>query len=146
MAKPELICLLIVIAGLVQLLLVAASLVIPLVLRWPEDTAKLQPITRQIFWTYTGYIWVTNLCFGILSTFAPALIVAPTGLAIVVTSYHTLYWLARLLVQVVVIDRNNAPPGRVYTVSHYTLIVLLFYLTCVYAYATYFNSAMYSGA
>ena len=58
---------LVVAAGVGQLVLVAASLAIPRALRWPEDLAKLRPLTRQVFWTYAGYIWATNLAF--LATF-----------------------------------------------------------------------------
>ena len=42
-------------AGVGQLALVAASLAIPRALRWPEDLARLRPLTRQVFWTYAGY-------------------------------------------------------------------------------------------
>src|SRR5262245_3841914 len=44
-------------AGLGQLALAAASLAIPVILGWREETARMQPLTRQIFWTYAGYIW-----------------------------------------------------------------------------------------
>jgi hypothetical protein len=54
-------------AGVGQLVLIAASLAIPRVLRWGEETAKLRPLTRQVFWTYAVYIWCTNLAFGLVS-------------------------------------------------------------------------------
>ena len=59
-------------AGVGQLILCSASLAIPRVLRWPEDLARLRPLTRQVFWTYAGYIWATNLSFGLISTLARA--------------------------------------------------------------------------
>jgi len=58
---------LVLLAGLGQLALVLASLAIPSVLNWREDTAKLRPLTRQVFWTYALYIWSINLAFGLLS-------------------------------------------------------------------------------
>src|SRR5438552_3933801 len=54
-------------AGLAQVLVASTSLAIPTVLRWREDTAKLRPLTRPVFWTYAGYIWATNLSFGLQS-------------------------------------------------------------------------------
>ena len=56
-------------AGVGQLILVIGSLAIPYVLNWAEDTARLRPLTRQVFWTYAGYIWGTNLSFALLSMF-----------------------------------------------------------------------------
>ena len=55
------------VAGVCQLALISVSLAIPRVLRWREDTAKLRPLTRQVFWTYAIYIWCTNLAFGLAS-------------------------------------------------------------------------------
>ena len=59
-------------AGVGQLILISAGLAIPRVLRWPEDVARLRPLTRQVFWTYAGYIWATNLSFGLVSAFGRA--------------------------------------------------------------------------
>ena len=49
-------------------MLAAVSPLIPFVLRWREQTARLDTLTRQVFWTYAGYILVINLCFGGLGT------------------------------------------------------------------------------
>ena len=43
-------------AGAAQLALALASLAIPSVLGWREETRKLRPLTRQVFWTYAAYI------------------------------------------------------------------------------------------
>ena len=58
---------LIISAGIGQLGLVAASLAIPRALGWPEDLAKLRPLTRQVFWVYAAYIWCTNLALWLIS-------------------------------------------------------------------------------
>ena len=87
---------LVVAAGVGQLVLVAASLAIPRVLRWSEDLARLRPLTRQVFWTYAGYIWATNLAFGLVSTFAPGWLLDRTPLAGAVCGFIATYWGARL--------------------------------------------------
>jgi hypothetical protein len=46
--------------GVAQLILIVASLAIPRVLNWQVELAKLRPLTRQVFWTYAAYIWVTR--------------------------------------------------------------------------------------
>jgi hypothetical protein len=58
------------VAGVGQLALVVASLAIPRVLGWRQQTARLRPLLRQVFWTYALYILCTNLCFGLVSAFA----------------------------------------------------------------------------
>ena len=58
---------LVLLAAIGQLVLIVASLAIPRVLGWRAETAKLRPLTRQVFWTYAAYIWATNLSFGLVS-------------------------------------------------------------------------------
>lgn len=126
--------LLLVLAGLGQLALAAGSLAIPRILRWGPDTAQLRPLTRQVFWTYAAYIWVTNVCFGVVSAFAPASLLDGSLLARAVCGYIAVYWGARVLVQFFYFDRSDAPSGLVYTVGEVLLVGLFVFLTVVYGY------------
>ncbi len=126
---------LLILAGLGQLALAVGSLAIPRVLGWHAETAKLRPLTRQVFWNYAGYIWVTNVCFGLVSTFAPAWLLEGTPLARLVVGYITLYWGARLCVQFFYFDRSDAPAGAPYKLAEAALVSLFVYLTAVYGYA-----------
>jgi hypothetical protein len=119
-------------AGLGQLILVVASLAIPRVLRWPEDLARLRPLTRQVFWTYAGYIWVTNLSFGLVSAFAPRWLLDRTPLAGAVCGFIATYWGARVVIQFAYFDRSDAPRGLRYTLGEAALVVLFVGLTLVY--------------
>src|SRR3954451_8466689 len=101
---------LVLIAGIGQLILIIASLAIPRVLNWREETAKLRPLTRQIFWTYALYIWCTNLSFGLVSL-RPAWLLDRSPLATCVTGFMTAYWVGRLLIQFCYLDRSDAPSG-----------------------------------
>ena len=125
---------LLMVAGLGQLLLALGSLALPRILRWGDDTAKLRPLTRQVFWTYAGYIWVSNVCFGVVSTFAPDWLLAGTPLARVVTGYIAAYWGARILIQFFYFDRSEAPPGVFYKAAEGALVGLFVFSTAVYAY------------
>ena len=126
--------LLLILAGLGQLALAVGSLALPRILRWGDDTAKLRPLTRQVFWTYAAYIWVTNICFGVVSTFAPELLLDRSPLARAVTGYIAVYWGSRLLVQFFYFDRSEAPPGAIYKVGEVGLVGLFIYLTAIYGY------------
>jgi hypothetical protein len=123
---------LVLVAGVAQLVLIVASLAIPRVLRWGEDTARLRPLTRQIFWTYAGYIWATNLCFGLLSALAPQWLLDRSPLAGAVSGYIAAYWAARLLLQFVYLDRRDVPPGVWPRLAEVALVALFLYLAVVY--------------
>ena len=130
---------LIFIAGLLQLILVIGSLAIPRVLNWSEDTAKLRPLTRQVFWTYAGYIWATNLSFALISLISPASLIDGSFLASAVTGYITLYWAARIAIQFFYFDRSDAPQGFQYQVAEWALVLLFIALTAIYGWGLVLN-------
>src|SRR3954447_16151030 len=111
-------------AGIGQLILIVASLAIPYVLRWREDTARLRPLTRQVFWTYAGYIWATNLAFGLLSTFLPQSLLDGNPLAGSVCGFIAVYWGARVIIQFAYFDRTDAPRGLFFTLGEILLVGL----------------------
>lgn len=125
-------------AGVCQLALVVASLAIPRVLRWREDTARLRPLTRQVFWTYAVYIWATNLSFGLVSL-RPAWLIDHSPLAACVTGFIAAYWIGRLLIQFLYFDRSDAPQGLHVRLAEVALVVLFAFLAVVYAAALLFN-------
>jgi hypothetical protein len=122
----------VVLAGLGQIALALASLAIPRVLRWREDTAKLRPLTRQVFWTYAAYIWCTNVAFGLLSVLAPERLLDGSTLARAVSAFVALYWGGRVLVQFVVYDRSEAPPGLAAKLAEVAMVAAFVALTAVY--------------
>ena len=126
-------------AGIGQLGLVIASLAIPRLLDWRADIAQLRPLTRQVFWTYAGYIWFTNLCFGLVSTFGPAWLLDRSPLATMVTAYIALYWAARVVIQFAYFDRSHLPPGRLPRIGEIALVSLFLVLTLIYGAAVLAN-------
>jgi hypothetical protein len=123
---------LVVAAGVGQLALAAASLAIPRVLRWSDDLARLRPLTRQVFWTYAAYIWVTNLAFGLVSACAPGWLLDRSPLAGAVCAYIAAYWGARLVIQFAYFDRTDAPRGAPFVLAEAALVGLFLFLTLVY--------------
>ena len=126
----------IVLAGIGQLGLALGSLFLPRILGWRAETAKLKPLTGKVFWTYASYVWVTNVCFGLLSVTAPGALLDRSTLARVVSGYITAYWGARVLIQLFYFDRADAPPGPQYRVAEAALTSFFLGLTVVYGYAT----------
>lgn len=130
---------LIFLAGAGQLCLVAASLMIPHVLRWKEDTANLRPLTRQVFWTYAAYIWGTNLFFGIVSVAMPGELIAGGQVASALCTFMAVYWGARIVIQFAYFDRSETPAGIHFVVAECLLVALFVALTAVYSYAAWTN-------
>jgi hypothetical protein len=119
-------------AGAAQLILVVASLAIPRLLNWKADLARVRPLTRQVFWTYAAYIWVTNLSFGLVSTLAPQLLLDRSPLAELVCGFIAIYWAARVAIQFGYFDRADAPKGPLFVVGEAALVALFAGLTIVY--------------
>jgi hypothetical protein len=125
-------------AGVGQLVLIVASLAIPRVLRWREDTAKLRPLTRQVFWTYAAYIWCTNLAFGLVSL-KPAWLLDRSPLAACATGFIAAYWVGRFFIQFVYFDRTDVPKGPHVSLAEAALVGLFVFLSFVYAGAFLLN-------
>ena len=126
-------------AGVSQLVLVIGSLAIPKVLDWAEDTSKLKPLTRQVFWTYAGYIWATNLSFAILSMASPSSLVDGSFLATAVTIYITFYWFARIVIQFTYFDRSDTPQGIQFVFAEILLVGLFVALVVIYGMSVWVN-------
>jgi len=123
---------LLVLAGLGQIGLALGSLALPRILGWREETARLKPLTRQVFWIYAGYIWSTNIAFGLVSSLAPGWLLDRTPLARAVAGFIAAYWGARLVLQLLVIDRKSAPAGAFFRAADATLTAGFVGWTLVY--------------
>lgn len=120
-------------AGGGQLALAAVSLAIPRVLGWRQETARLAPLTRRVFWLYAAYIWGFNVSFGLLSLLAPGWLVDGSPLAASVSAFIALYWGVRLVAQFAWFERSAVPQGARYRLAEVALTLLFVYLTLVYA-------------
>jgi hypothetical protein len=126
-------------AGLGQIALVIGSLTIPKILNWRFELAKIQPLIRQMFWTYAAYILAINLCFGLLSVFDFKELTNGSTLAMLVTGFIALYWISRILVQFLYFDRAGFPTRRWNVIGEIVLVTLFIFLSAVYSLAFYFN-------
>lgn len=129
----------IVLSGLAQLALVIGSLAIPVILNWKLELSKIQPLIRQLFWTYAAYILMINLCFGLLSFYAADKLLDGSFLAIVLTGFIAVYWISRVWIQFLYFDRAAFPKGKIYQFAEAVLVLLFVILSIAYSYACYFN-------
>lgn len=122
---------LVVLAGLTQLAVVVASLWIPRVLKWPEQARRLDGLTRQVFWTYAGYILGTNVCFGLVSVLAPHWLTDGSGLARAVCAFIATYWGVRIVLQWTAYHPHK-PRGAPYVLADVAITVSFSLCTAVY--------------
>ena len=123
-------------AGMIQLAIALASLAIPHELGWSEETKRLEPLTREVFWTYAVYIWSTNVALGLVSLMAATDLASGTVLARSVTGYALLYWGARLGIQLVCFGKH-APEGLRFKLAEGALTLAFAVLTAIYAWACF---------
>lgn len=127
------------ISGLLQIALCIGSLAIPKLLNWKGELTQVSKIISQIFWTYAGYILVTNFSFGIISIFGADELLGKTFLAKSITVFIFLYWLTRILIQFFYFDTKSAPQGFIYKAGEFALIALFIFLTAVYGWVAFLN-------
>jgi len=120
-------------AGIAQLAIAGTSLLIPRLLGWREETARLKPLTRQVFWTYSYYICATNVAFGLLSLLAPHTLLDGSTLARAVCGFIAAYWTGRIAVQFAVYDRSVAIGNLRLRAAEVAYVSAFAYLALVYA-------------
>ncbi|MDB5257420.1 MAG: hypothetical protein JWM14_2115 [Chitinophagaceae bacterium] len=132
--------LLLLLCGIGHIVLSVVSTIIPKALNWKKELGPLQPLLRQMFWTYAAYILILNFCFGIVSIFGKNELLNHSFLAKSITLFISLYWLARVFIQFFYFDTTQAPKGLFYTIGEIALIILFIIFTIVYAAAFLYNS------
>jgi hypothetical protein len=121
-----------ILAGIAQLGIAASSLAIPRLLGWREETARLQPLTRQVFWTYASYILGIHVAAGLLTLLAPAALLDGSLLARAVCAFMAVYWLVRLTLQFTVFDRSVAAGRPLFRLAEAGYASAFAYLVLVY--------------
>jgi hypothetical protein len=130
---------LIFLAGAGQLCVVVGSLAIPKLLDWRHELQRLQPLTRQVFWTYAGYILATNLFFATMSMVAARSLADHSPLAVALTTFMALYWAGRLAIQFLFFHRSGAPDTLLFRIAEVLLVCGFTFFTAVYSYAALVN-------
>ena len=137
--STETLQLLIFLSGIGHIVLCVASSIIPKVLKWSEGLKDLQPLLRQMFWTYAAYILVINFCFGLVAIMGTEELVNRSFLAKSINLFIALYWLFRILIQFFYFDKTSAPEGFIYTLGEIALVGLFLAFTIVHFLAFSYN-------
>lgn len=83
------------------------SLAVPGLLDWKKHLDAAPTLLRQVFWTYSAYIKMVNIGFGVVSLLGSHELIGPSFLAKSLNIFIVLYWLGRLGVEFLYYDRSQ---------------------------------------
>lgn len=133
--------LLLFICGILHIALSIGSSVIPKVLHWNRELQNVQPLIKQMFWTYAAYILAINICFGLVSIWGTNELTDHSFLASCITLFISIYWLTRIGIQFFYFDTSQAPKGLIFTLGEIALVALFILFTAVYFLAFLYNNS-----
>jgi len=119
-------------AGLAQFGILTASALVPIRLNWRQELQALPRLQRQMYWVYGGYVVLSIIAFGLISTFNAAELAAGSGLARAFCGYVAVFWGIRLSLQWV-FDVEEHLTAWWLRWGERTLTVLFTLFTIVYA-------------
>src|SRR3954463_3730985 len=90
--------------GLLHFGILIASALVPRVLNWRADLAKLAPLSQQLVWVHGAFIVLIIVGFGTLSVAMPGELASGSVLARGVCLLIAFFWACRLAVQFLVFD------------------------------------------
>jgi hypothetical protein len=122
--------LILVLAGIVQLVIAAANLPLTWLLRFGREHRRLTPIVRQIHEVHHGFIVALLVVFGAITIFFPDELAGGAGLGRFLSTVLAAFWGARLIVQRFYYDRVFLRNHRAGDVA---FSLLFAFLTGVYA-------------
>jgi len=76
-----------------------ASLWIPKILKWKEKLVALTPLMRELWWTYSIYVYGSHIFFTVLALGFRDFLLGRTAGAAAMSSFIFLWWTVRLYLQ-----------------------------------------------
>jgi hypothetical protein len=131
--KPNLL-LAIQIAGALHLLVAAANFVLPGMLQYRENLAKVSPIIRQIFQVHALYIVLVLVGFGIICLCFPGDLAGASPLGRFFGGFLAIFWSLRVVIQFAFYDRATK---REHPAGHLFFSGIFFYFATVFVAATF---------
>lgn len=129
------------VCGILHISLSIGSTAIPKALHWSRELQNVQPLIKQMFWTYAAYILAINICFGLVSIWGTNELLNHSFLAKCLTLFISLYWLTRIGIQFLYFDTSQAPKGLIFTLGEIALVALFILFTAVYFIAFLYNNS-----
>ncbi len=112
------------IGGYSLVILCIASFWIPKILKWNEKLTTLTPLMRELWWTYSIYVWSSHLFFSILTLGFGDWLMSGTGPAIAMNTFMLLWWSVRLYLQFFGFDFSEITKSKFNCMGKHMLTLL----------------------
>jgi hypothetical protein len=109
-----------------------ASFWIPKVLGWREKLAGLTPLMRELWWTYSIYVWSSHVFFAVLALGFGDWLLSRTGSAAAMSTFMLLWWSVRLWLQFFGYDLSEVEGSTPNRVAKHLLTLLFVSLVVLY--------------
>jgi hypothetical protein len=109
-----------------------ASLWIPKALGWREKLAGLTPLMRELWWTYSIYVWSSHVFFAVLALGFGEWLLSQSGAATAMSAFMLLWWSVRLWLQFFGFDLRELEGSKVNRVAKHLLTLLFTGLVILY--------------
>lgn len=127
------------IGGWALVALCIASFWIPAKLRWREKLVGLTPLMRELWWTYSLYVWGSHVFFAVLALGFGDWLMGGTGAAAAMNVFMLLWWSVRLWLQVFGFDLSEVEPSVTNRVAKRLLTALFIGLVVLFTVLLYWN-------
>ena len=124
------------IAGIVQLSILSASMLVPAVMDYNTAMATLKPMVRKLICVYSFYVAGTILFLGLLSVLYPGQILNDGAMKLILI-FYAIFWGARLILQLFVYEMKEFLKEWWMKLGYNMLTIAFAYLTGVYSWAIF---------
>ena len=124
-----------IVAGLMQIGLLAAGAAMPRTVHLKEHLNKLPPFIRQLVWVYYGFIGFVLVGFGTLTLLHADKMVSGDPFARAFCAFAAIFWTIRLIVAAIVFDVRTYITNNFLRVGYWLTNVVFLYLPAVYGWA-----------
>ena len=116
-----------------HLFVASANFILPGILRYRENLAKVSPIIRQIFRVHAFYIVFVLIGFGVICLWFPGELCGPNPLGRFVSGFLAVFWSVRVVVQLRVYDQTTREE---HPFGNFVFSAVFLYLAAVFVAAT----------
>lgn len=134
------------IGGWSLIALCIGSFWIPKVLGWREKLAGLTPLMRELWWTYSIYVWSSHVFFAVLALGFGEWLMGGTGAAMAMCTFILLWWSVRVWLQFFGFDFDEIPDSAANRISKGLLTLLFIGLVTLFAGLVCWNAGWLGGS
>jgi hypothetical protein len=115
------------------------SLWIPKVLGWKNHLPSLPPLMRELWWTYSLYVWSSHVFFSVLLLCYGGWLMSGSGAAMAMNAFMLLWWGVRLWLQFFGFDFQDLAESAFHRAAKHGLTALFIGLVVLLASLLFWN-------